>query len=126
MYIKFKSDHTSGILKGTVSDYDTATGSRLVAEGIAVESNKAEFEAYKIEARKKAELEAEAYGKKCIADNKARIEREKAEANKPKPLSDSEKIKSLEESIYLQGGQLSEKDAEITALKIQIEKLTKK
>ena len=43
MYIKFKVNHTAGISAGTVADYDNATGLRLIADGIAEESNRTEY-----------------------------------------------------------------------------------
>ena len=43
MYIKFIVNHTAGISAGTVADYDNATGLRLIADGIAEESNKSEY-----------------------------------------------------------------------------------
>ena len=46
MYIKFIINHTAGISAGTVADYDNATGMRLIADGVAEESNKTEYVDY--------------------------------------------------------------------------------
>ncbi len=116
MYIKFLRDHSAGIKAGTVANYDTATGARLVSEGVAEMSHPQGFADYKAAARKLREEEQAEYVANVTKENLARIERAKEEAKKPKALTDAEKVKLLENELAAARETIAALEAKITAV----------
>lgn len=86
MKILFIKDHTSGIPKGTVAEYNDNSGQKLIDDGYAREATKADEEEYQL-AVKEAKLQEE----------EKRLQEEEARINKIK--EDNAKKRQLEEKI---------------------------
>lgn len=101
MYIKFKVNHTAGISAGTVADYDNATGLRLIADGIAEESNRTEYLDYLAISREIAKTSDKSNAKTRIISlrvengNITRFEEKKnSDADADHVISEIEAVKS--------------------------------
>ena len=60
MYVEFKKDHFSGLVKGTITSLDNESGKRLISEGFCKEVSKDVYDEYikEIEDSKKAAAKA--------------------------------------------------------------------
>ncbi len=138
MFLKFIKDHPSGLKSGAIVVNESEVSVKKLIEGEFVEeTTEAKYLKYSSDLRNKLREEK----KEKVAEMRAKAiadAEERASKKKELPIGEQvavlsdfieeqkSKITDLEKAIELQGGQLSEKDEEITALKIQIEKLTKK